>query len=44
VAIGPTFDAGVGVVLTHDTGIDRVGSLAAGACKRRNARLSCRQQ
>ena len=42
-AIGPTFDAGVGVVLTHDTGIDRVGSLTAGACKQRSARLSCRQ-
>ena len=42
--IGPTFAAGVGVVLTHDAGVDRVGSLAAGACKHRSARLlSCRQ-
>ena len=42
-AIGPTFDASVGVVLTHGAGIDRAGSLAADACKQRSAQLRCRQ-
>jgi hypothetical protein len=42
-AIGPAFDASVGVVLTHGVGIDRAGSLAAGACKQRSAQLRCRQ-
>ena len=42
-AIGPTFDASVGVVLTLGERIDRAGSLAASACKRRSAQLRCRQ-
>ena len=41
--IGPTFDASVGVVLTHGASIDRAGSLAAPACKQRSAQLRCRQ-
>ena len=42
-AIGPTFDASVGVVLTHGASIDRAGTLAAPACKQRSAQLRCRQ-
>jgi hypothetical protein len=42
-AIGPTFDASVGVVLTHGARIDRAGSLAASACRQRSAQLRCRQ-
>jgi len=42
-AIGPTFDASVGAVLTHGADIDRAGSLTASSCKQRNAQLRCRQ-
>jgi hypothetical protein len=42
-AIGPTFDASVGVVLTHGEHIDRAGSLAASACRQRSAQLRCRR-
>jgi hypothetical protein len=42
-AISPTFDASVGVVLTHGAAIDRAGTLAAASCKQRSAQLRCRQ-
>jgi hypothetical protein len=42
-AIGPTFDARVGVVVTHGARIDRAGSLGADACKQRRAQLRCRR-
>jgi hypothetical protein len=42
VALGPAFDASIGVVLVSDGAIDRVGSLDATACRRRTSKLSCR--
>jgi hypothetical protein len=43
VAMGPEFDASVGVVLTHGMHIDRAGSLAGAVCKEQRTRLRCRQ-
>lgn len=44
VVLGAAFDPSVGVVITHDLGVDRAGSLGASACRQRSAKLSCRQR
>lgn len=40
----PDAALGVGVVVTHDYGVDRVGMIVGEACRRRSAKLTCRQR